>query len=143
MFGNTRETERVVRETVEKIIKDAMGDAQNALRMTGDLTKLRQELETVKIEKARKDEEFARRERDIEHKVGLERKRQEFEVAQAKRESTVAVREENLKADKDRFAEQLKFHEDRFSTEVGYLKDILKEMMGRLPTADIKMTKRG
>lgn len=143
MFGNTRETERVVRETVEKIIKDAMGDAQNALRMTGDLTKLRQELETVKIEKARKDEEFARRERDIEHKVGLERKRQEFEVAQAKRESTVAVREENLKADKDRFAEQLKFHEDRFSTEVGYLKDILKEMMGRLPTANIKMAKRG
>jgi len=74
--------------------------------------------------------------------VGLERKRQEFEIEQAKRETTVAVREENLKADKDRFAEQLKFHEDRFATEVGYLKDMMGQLMERLPTAEIKIARR-
>lgn len=144
MFGSPtlKDTERVVRETVERIVKDALQDAESALASAGKITKLREELETLRIEKGRKEEEFAKKEREIEHKVGLERKRQEFEIEQAKRETTVAVREENLKADKDRFAEQLKFHEDRFATEVGYLKDMMGQLMERLPTAEIKIARR-
>ncbi len=129
-------------ETVERVVRQALEDADTTLARIGDVTQLREEIETLKIEKGRKEEEFAKKEREIEHKVGLERKRQEFEIEQAKRETTVAVREENLKADKDRFAEQLKFHEDRFATEVGYLKDMMGQLMERLPTAEIKIARR-
>lgn len=143
MFGRNDKTEQVIREAVERVVKDAMGDAQNALRLTGDLTKLKTELETLRIEKARKEEEFAKREREVEHKVGLERTRQEFEIKQAKREAAVSVREENLAADRERFDGQLKFHEERFTAEVGYLKDMLGQIVERLPSATIKVTRRG
>lgn len=140
MFGsNLKDSERIVREVIERIVKDAMGEATNALRLSGELTKLRGDLETLRIEKARKDEEFRRKEREIEHKVGLERKRQEFEIEQAKRETSVVVREENLKADRSRFEEQLKFHEERFAAEVGYLKDMLSQL---LPSTEIKIARR-
>jgi hypothetical protein len=94
---------------------------------------LREEIETLTIEKERREEEFARREREVEHKVGLERKRQEFEVDAAKREAVVTVREENLKADKKRFEEAMKAQSERLDD----MKELLLEMMKRLPTANI------
>ena len=97
---------------------------------------LREELEKLKIEKARRDEEFERREREVEHKVGLERKRQEFELESGKKEAILKVREENLTADRKRFDEQMKFHDERFTAEVGYLKDMLADIVKRLPTAE-------
>lgn len=66
------------------------------LALSKTVAELRDEVETLKIEKARKVEEGKIREREIEHKIGLERKRSEFEREQASREATVAVREENL-----------------------------------------------
>jgi len=46
MFGT-----RDVRETIERIVKDAMRDAESALATTGALVKVREELETLRIEK--------------------------------------------------------------------------------------------
>lgn len=143
MFGsNLRETERVVRETVERIVKNALADAESGLVAAGKITQLREELETLRIEKGRKEEEFAKKEREIEHKVGLERKRQEFEIEQAKRETAVQVREENLSADRKRFEEQLEFHQQRFETEVKYLHEMAEKLMERLPSAEIKIARR-
>lgn len=142
---DTEKLEKTVTAAVREILGKALSDAESIvgkLKSSFDLakhvTELKEQLETLRIEKARKEEEHAKREREIEHKVGLERKRQEFEIAQAKREATVSVREENLKADRARFEEQLKFHEDRFTKEVNYLKDMMSEMLKRLPTAEIK-----
>ena len=145
MFGLTRnhEIESAVRSAVEKIVSDAMADAQSALRLSGQLTKLREELETLRIEKGRKEEEFTRKEREVEHKVGLERKRQEFEIQQAKREATVTLREENLAADRKRFEDQMEFHNKRFTEEVTYLKDMVAKVLERLPTAEIAMEVTG
>lgn len=144
MFGSPslKDTERVVRETVERIVKAALSDAETALATSVKVTKLREELETLRIEKARKEEEFAKQQREIEHKVGLERKRQEFEIEQAKRETSVTVREENLSADRKRFEEQLEFHQTRFETEVKYLHEMAEKLMERLPSADIKISRR-
>lgn len=127
---------------MERIVKDALQDAESALASAGKITKLREELETLRIEKSRKEEEFAKKEREIEHKVGLERKRQEFEIEQAKRETSVTVREENLSADRKRFEEQLEFHQTRFETEVKYLHEMAEKLMERLPSADIKISRR-
>jgi hypothetical protein len=131
----------VVREILGKALADTeslLGKLRSSFDIAKHVTELREQLETLKIEKARKDEEFAKREREIEHKVGLERKRQEFEIQQSKREAVVSVQEENLKADRKRFEEQLKFHEDRFTQEVKYLKDMVTEVLKRLPTSEIK-----
>lgn len=102
--------------------------------------KLREEIETLKIEKGRKEEEFARKEREIEHKVGLERKRQEFELTSGKKEAELNVREENLKADRKRFEDQMRFHEKRFTEEVTYLKDMIGQVMERLPNVAVTGT---
>jgi len=128
--------EETVRAVVEKVLVNATTDTNAAIRDLGTAVKLKQEIETLKIEKGRKEEEFARKEREVEHKVGLERKRQEFEVASAKREAILSVREENLKADRSRFEEQMKFHTDRMTQEVGYLKELVADMSKRLPSAE-------
>ncbi|KKK93068.1 hypothetical protein LCGC14_2696590, partial [marine sediment metagenome] len=82
-------------------------------------------------------EDRAKKDREIEHKVGLERTRQKFEGEQAKREAIVTVREENLTADRTRFEEQMKFQQDRFTEEVKYLKEMVGQVLKRLPTAEI------
>lgn len=139
--------EAQIKQTVREILTKALSDTETLigrLKTSFDVAKhiadLREQLETLKIEKARKEEDFARKEREIEHKVGLERKRQEFEIAQSKREATVTVREENLKADRERFDEQLKFHEKRFTEEVKYLKEMVGQVLERLPKIDVGVT---
>ncbi len=133
-FIGKDELREVVREAVDQVFEGDDEDDANTV------SALREQIETLRIEKGRREEEIARKERDIEHKVGLERKRQEFEITQAKRETTVAVREENLTADKARFEEQMNFTRERFTTEVGYLKEMMGEMMKRLPSAEILAT---
>src|SRR2546425_3881351 len=66
------------------------------LKLSQNVVRLREELETLRIEKDRKQEEHAREKRDTEHMVGLQKKRQEFEEDAAKREAVLTVREENL-----------------------------------------------
>jgi hypothetical protein len=136
--------EEIVRKTVEAVVNRALNETESALsdlkqasHLQGTISKLQEELETLRIAKARKEEEFAKREREVEHKVGLERKRQEFEIVQAKREATVSIREENLKADRDRFEAQMKFVEERLTQEVTALRGLVKDMMERLPSAQI------
>lgn len=120
------------------------------IRSVTDLAKkvkeLRGQIETLEIEKARSEEDFERREREIEHKIGLERKRQEFEIEAAKREAVVTLREENLAADRKRFEDQMEFQGQRFTKEVGYLKEIIGQLAERLPTTELTGTvgaKRG
>lgn len=145
---------RSFEKAVERLAEDASSRVNEELKGIRTLTDLstkvkeqREALEKLTIEKGRKEEEFARREREIEHKVGLERKRQEFELESGKQEAVLTVREENLTADKKRFEEQMQFQEERFTKEVGYLKDMLGQIIQRLPsaefTADLTPAKRG
>lgn len=137
MFGKSK-MERQIQSSVESIVRSALNEANSALALAGTVQKLRKEVETLETEKARRTEEFATREREIEHKVGLERKRQEFELGAAKREATLAVREENLAADRKRFEDQMSFHEKRFTEEVTYLKEMMGQVMERLPNVNVE-----
>ncbi len=142
MFWST--TESRIKKTVETLFRRVLDDAETTLgkiKTISDLNKevraLRESAEKEKIEKDRKDETFAKKEREIEHKVGLERTRQKFESEQSKREATVTVREENLTADRNRFEEQMKFQQERFTEEVTYLKEMVGQVLKRLPSAEI------
>lgn len=136
-----KELRTSVEKAVERIVRQALTDANSVLARVGDLTKLREEIETLKIEKGRKEEEHSRREREVEHKVGLERKRQETEIGLAKREAVLAAKEEALVADRKRFEDQLTFHEKRFTEEVGYLKEMIGSLAKKLPSATITETR--
>lgn len=139
MFGKSK-MEQQIQSSVESIVRSALNEANSALALAGTVQKLRKDVETLELEKSRRTEEFATREREIEHKVGLERKRQEFELGAAKREATLAVREENLAADRKRFEDQMSFHEKRFTEEVQYLKEMMGQVMERLPNVNVEAT---
>jgi len=94
----------------------------------------------LRISKSRVTEEHEREKRELTHMIGLEKKRQEVELTQGKREATLTVREENLKADRERFEEQMNFTRERFEKEVGYLKDLMGEVLDRLPTVTVDKT---
>ncbi len=148
MFWNT--TEARIKKTVETLFRRVLEDAETTLGkiqtitdLNTRVTDLQMSLVELEIQKDRKDEDFAKREREIEHKVGLERTRQKFEVENSKREATVTVREENLTADRNRFEEQMKFQQERFTEEVKYLKDMVGQVLKRLPSAEIYTEVKG
>jgi hypothetical protein len=113
-------------------------------QLTVEANKLREQIAQLNIDKDRIVEDNAREKREVTHMVGLERKRQEFEAEEARKgierarsEAVLDVREENLKAERDAFTKEMKFREERFTAEVGYLKDLMSEILERLPTVTV------
>lgn len=98
-----------------------------------EIVKLKREKADLEIERDRETETNERERREVEHMVGLERKRQEFETEQAKREAVVAVREENLQADRERFEQQMRFTTDRFEQELKAERELMQAILKRLP----------
>lgn len=150
MFGKRQETvpststeehERLEEELAKlrgevKALRSERDDRESALG-------LKEQIEKLKIEKDRLNEDNARKLREVEHKVGLERKRQETEAELIKRETAVQVREENLQADRERFETQMTFMQNRFETEVTYLKDMMQEISKRIPTVTWDISSNG
>jgi hypothetical protein len=129
-----------IKGAVQEAMKDYLkGDKYGGevVVLNGKVTELKNQISKLEIDKDRKEEEYARKEREIEHKIGLERKRQEFEIDQAKKTTEVSVREENLKADKERFKEEMEFQRKHLEGEIGSLRVLVVEMLKRLPSAKI------
>lgn len=126
-----------LKKAIEDAITRANKEASTIINDLGKAAELRKEISRLEIDRDKKQEEWSRREREVEHLVGLERKRQEFEITQAKRETEVKVREENLAADKERFKAEMNFQRERLSGEVESLRELVGEMLKRLPSAEI------
>lgn len=134
--GRRTELERALRGLLadfDRRVTEDLAGIRGVADLADKVRSLREELETLEIEKGRREEEISRKEREMEHKVGLERARQKQELEAGKREAALKVREENLDADRKRFEEQMAFHEKRFTEEVGYLKGLMEALMTRLP----------
>ena len=132
--------EKEILERLRVFERDETSRRAKYMKETDDL---RAEIETLKIEKSRKQEEHAREERELRHMIGLEKKRQEFEIDSAKKETALVVREENLSADKKRFSEEMTFQRTRFEEEVKYLKDMMKDILERLPNVNLDIARGG
>jgi hypothetical protein len=115
----------------------ALGTTDSKVALSTEIRELKREIVEQQIKRDKQKEEHEREKRDVKHMVGLEKKRQEFEIQQAKRETEVTVREENLTADKNRFAKQMEFQQERFEKEVGYLKSLMEQVLNRLPTVTV------
>ena len=130
-----------LRDEIVKLCKSANGVGKEVL-LSGQVIDLRKRIVELEIQEGKIKEGHAKEDRELRHMIGLEKERQKFEIQQAKRETTVVVREENLSADKKRFEDQMKFQEKRFTEEVGYLKGLMESVLERLPNIDVSV-KRG
>lgn len=143
MLGLTREERQLLKEIVDlrKSVEDLTARKEavkHEVELSDEIVRLKIQVSNLEIQKSKKQEEHDKQERELKHMIGLEKRRQEFEINQAKRETTVTVREENLAADKARFEEQMQFHENRFKEEVGYLKEMIADVLKRLPTVNVE-----
>ena len=112
---------------------------EEKVRLKEEICDLKKKIVGLEIDEAKITEKHEREKRELEHMIGLEKKRQAFEVISSKRETAIDVRTENLTADKARFSEEVKFQRTRFEEEVKYLKEMMGEILERLPK--IKITK--
>lgn len=103
----------------------------------------KRQLTDLQIEFDKEKEKHAREKREVEHLVGLERKRSEFEREAAVTEAKVAVREENLSAEQKRFEDQMKFITTRFEKEIEQSKELMMEILTRLPKVEALMKLSG
>lgn len=138
IFGAGRLTDAVER-AVRGVLANTASAGTEWLNAATSVLDLKKQISQLEIDKAKQHETWDRGNRELEHKIGLERKRQEFELIQCKREVTVQVQEENLKADKERFKSEMDFQRKRLEQEVGSLRTLVGQMMERLPSAEIFM----
>lgn len=136
---DTEEARKTMREVAKRLakIEGRLDVSKEALKLTDNLVQLKQQVSDMEIEKAKREEAQARREREVTHKVGLEQKRQEVEIEQAMREAKLEVREENLAADRNRFEEQMKFTTQHMQREIERIEKIAGQLMERLPVVSV------
>jgi hypothetical protein len=114
-------------------VSEELGLSTRVVSLEREKTKKEIELDRVK-------EQHEREKREIEHMVGLHKKRTEQEIEIAKREQVVTLREENLKADRDRFEQQMEFMQKRMEGELERLNGLTSEILDRLPKIEFNRT---
>jgi hypothetical protein len=132
---DANEVLKELREFNEKVRGlDSLGDV---VQLTEEQERLKKAISGMEIEIAQREEEYARKEREIEHKIGLEKKRAEFEREEAEKNARLAVREENLEAEKTRTKEQLDFITKRMEQELDSNRAMMEKVMQFIPTVNV------
>jgi len=149
LFGWLRSHElNGIEDELRKVVKDEMSTALKEARDTikhwreaSDLQRhlkdLQKELTKMEIQQDKKQEGWDRREREITHKVGLEKSRQEQELDLGKREAVLSVGEGNLEAERKRFTEQMDFEREHLNKAIERTESILAQVLKALPSAEI------
>lgn len=117
--------------------------AKLASELADEIVTLKKEKAELEIKIEAQKAAYERGDLEIKHMVGLEKKRQELEIANAKREATVTVREENLLAKKEQFEASMQFREEQFKSEMTRMQGFLEEITKRLPVVNVNKTLRG
>ena len=133
-------------QDITNAVTSRLKEVDSVLTLGDEVIRLKTEINDLKISKSLLIEEQEKREREIQHKLGLERNRQEQEAKNAKeelkltkRDALVSVKEENLVKNQERFETQMEFITNRFLDETKYLKEIMKSILdARLPSVIVK-----
>lgn len=131
MFGNY--VKRIVQQTIQQLTMDTETKFEAMHKKFRTIESLEQEISKLKIEKSVKEEEFARHERDVTHKLGLERMRQEQDAEASKKLMQLEVREQNLSAEEKRFKDQLKFEREHLQDQIKNLNVLVEKVFEKLP----------
>lgn len=106
---------------------------------TAERNRLRDQIEELKREKATLTEDSARKVRETEHKTGLLKVKQEHDVEHGRRMAVLEVREENLAADRERFAAEMAFQREHFDKRADDQDKLLQAILERLPAIDVSL----
>lgn len=145
IFGRKKLEEEICRIqdiALSSALRD-LKEIQSVVDLRNDVTVLTARKTELEIQVSKLKEDRDRNDREIEHKIGLERKRQEFEISAGKREAVLQVQQENLNKDKQRFEEQMKFNTERLTEETKYLKDLMTQILKRLPDISLDVKRKG
>lgn len=128
------------KEIVEglRVLRELNGDGN----LPTEILKLKKQIADLEIQKFKKEEDFARQERELRHMIGLEKKRQEWEIEVAKKDTALTVREGNLVAERKQFDEHLAFNTSRFEKMETYLKEMMVSILERLPNVNVELNRR-
>ena len=125
--------------TVRKLMRQKK-EVEDEAGYSEQIIQLKKKLADLEIQQAKKQETFDREKREVEHSVGLERRRSEFETEAATRDAVLTVREQNLTNVQENLQKQIDFMVERFTSEVGYLKDeVLKTVIQALPNYNVEV----
>lgn len=152
MFGfsfKQKQYESELKDWMQKTVKELLESANAELKkiisikdLTQEVKNLKEKLVDLEIAKSKKEEEFARREREIEHKLGLHKLQVIQESANAKREAILEVKESNMKLDKERFETQMKFVTDSFNKRADEQNKLMENLISMLPKESIITTRK-
>jgi chromosome segregation ATPase len=121
-----------------KALKREREDIREELDLADEVVNLKQKISDLKSDESRIREQHAREKREVEHQVGLQRKRQDFEMESVKRDTELTVREENLDAERERFNRDMGFQRDELKNQISYLKDLMEKVFERLPSVTLR-----
>jgi predicted nucleic acid-binding Zn-ribbon protein len=122
---------------LKRQVAELKGDREGhgrAQKLESEIAKLKRDLTDKQIDYDREHERWEREKREVEHMVGLQRKRSEYENEAATREAKLVVREENLTAQQERFDEHVAFIEKRFDQQFRSLEKLTGQILERMPT---------
>lgn len=131
---------------------DNLANKSESVRLTRKTTQLKETLVELEIQQKKKEEDWAREKREIEHKVGLQKTRGEQELelekekaanehAAAVKEAELAVRESHMDDKEKMFEERIKALTKGLEDQIEYLhSSIVKELMKRLPIFNVDTT---
>jgi chromosome segregation ATPase len=122
-----------------KALKREREAVSEELDLSDEVVSLKRQISQLEIDEAKLTEKHARDRREVEHQVGLQRKRQDFEIDAAKRDTELKVREENLKTERERFNRDMDFQREELKNQIGYLKDLMEKLFERLPSASMTL----
>lgn len=124
---------------VRKLVRQK-DDLKDEVGYSEQIVTLKKRLSDLEIEKDKKQEAFDREKREVEHMVGLQRQRADFEREKAVREAELSVRESNLETATKMVQEKMDFVQKSLSDQIGYLKDdILKTVIAALPNVNVEL----
>ena len=162
-------SEKLIRETIVEVVTgqvaDSLGDVNEYLDKAKSVTELKEQIVELEIEKAKidddnaraqrrirevatarekeKEAEFAQREEAINHRVGLEKDRQERDAADAKVKLALGRREAKVEAAEGHLTEQLKTAAEQQDFMVKFFKQkdeetqtILNTILASLPKVE-------
>ncbi len=141
-FGDKTEFAKELEKQIAPLVREVatLKAERDARRQVADLeateTALRKQISSLEIDKAKKIEEFERREREVKHDTGLLRKQVEHDTKMAIERAKLEVEQGNLKTEREAFVKEMKFREERWTQEQKYLKDLMGQILERLPNVE-------
>lgn len=123
-----------------KELRTERGDLRTRDELEQKVAQLRRDLTQKQIDYDREAEKWARERREVEHKVGLQQEKADFDADAARRTAILEVREENLTAAQEQAAKELAFTKEQMQVTQAFLEQNFAKVLERLPDISVDLS---